>query len=417
MASMSSLEQNRRQRLEQLLQLAGAYKGWNRRQLADALDRDPTKLVPESGNPKLDFVVALADLLDWPVSDVVAALWDSAGGAAGASARTFEDIDEQIVTLHRSGKFHAMLELVPRALALADSPHERAIVRIRESGAWDGLGRYSKAVEALRTGLEQSPLKRGVRLILETNLANAYYSMNFAVEAKAIARDLVDLLAEDPPKTEAERSAQAMAHYTWGQSERVLMAMDPTQAGKHAERSVKQLEEADRLLTALHEEFNDAHYAGVARTCRVGALEGLVALGRMPAADAVAKIVGELEGVVDVAEMAGGDQIESFGWSCIFGANIALRHLPDREMNRAVAILTNKGYEIADRLDNWAMRERLFTLEFLQRQRVNELVGTTLDWMIDGEEVRTIVGAMGRFPGFRQVGWEILRTARVVRNS
>jgi hypothetical protein len=82
-----------------------------------------------------------------------------------------------------------------------------------------------------------------------------------------------------------------------------------------------------------------------------------------------------------------------------------------------MAVFTNKGYEIADRLDNWAMRERLFTMEFLQRQRLNELAGFPVEWTIDNEEVRLIVGTMGRFPMFRTTGWKILQTATVVGDN
>ena len=65
----------RKKRLEQLLELAQAYKGWSRRELARALGRDPTKLVPGTGIPKLDFVVELAGVLDWPVGEVAGFLW------------------------------------------------------------------------------------------------------------------------------------------------------------------------------------------------------------------------------------------------------------------------------------------------------------------------------------------------------
>ena len=41
-----------------------------RTELAAALGRDPTKLVPGSGNPKLDLVVHLAEALDWSIGDV-----------------------------------------------------------------------------------------------------------------------------------------------------------------------------------------------------------------------------------------------------------------------------------------------------------------------------------------------------------
>ena len=65
----------RRKRLERLLELAQAYKGWSRKELARTLGRDPTKLVPGTGIPKLDLVVELAGVLDWPVGDVAGFLW------------------------------------------------------------------------------------------------------------------------------------------------------------------------------------------------------------------------------------------------------------------------------------------------------------------------------------------------------
>ena len=82
----------RRKRLEQLLELAQAYRGWSRRELGKALRRDPTRLVPESGIPKLDLVVDLAKLLDWPIGLVAADLWVEDGppatdGQAGNSAK------------------------------------------------------------------------------------------------------------------------------------------------------------------------------------------------------------------------------------------------------------------------------------------------------------------------------------------
>ncbi len=35
-------------------------------------------------------------------------------------------------------------------------------------------------------------------------------------------------------------------------------------------------------------------------------------------------------------------------------------------------------------------------------------------WLLDDEDLRTLVGTMGRFPGFRPVGWRILERATVV---
>lgn len=45
----------------------------------------------------------------------------------------------------------------------------------------------------------------------------------------------------------------------------------------------------------------------------------------------------------------------------------------------------------------------LFTMEFLQRALI-DLAGFRVDWTIDNEEVKLIVGTMGRFPMFRNTG-------------
>jgi hypothetical protein len=417
MPTLTDAELARKRRLEQLLELAGVYRGWTRKQLAAALDRDATKVVPESGNPKLDLVVALSDLLDWPVGDVVNALWGDASQGGEETAKSFGTLEDEIVALHRAGKYQDVLKRSPALLGMARNAQERAIARIREYAGWDGLGRYSKGIEVLRAGLAESPISRGARLVLESNLALAYYSMNYAVEARALAKDLIEYLSEEPPATESERSSHAYAHFVSGQASRLLMASDVVGQKRHAERSIADLAKAESIYKALFEEFNDQLYAGQARTSRLGALEARVLLGQVQAADAVKGIMDDLDAVVDLDQVPGADLLDSYCWSCIFGANIALRHLPDRDMNRTVAILTNKGYELAERLNNWSLREKLFTLEFLQRQRVTELIGTPLEWTIDSEEVRTIVGAMGRFPSFRQTGWEILRTARVIRQN
>ena len=65
----------RRERLSRFVDLARVYRGWNKSELSQALGRDPTKLIPQSGNPKLDLVVGLAEALDWSVGDVAESVW------------------------------------------------------------------------------------------------------------------------------------------------------------------------------------------------------------------------------------------------------------------------------------------------------------------------------------------------------
>ncbi len=115
----------RRKRLEQLLELAQAYRGWSRRELGKALRRDPTRLVPESGIPKLDLVVDLAKLLDWPIGQVAADLWVDDGppvtdGQAGKSAQEpgrneYDVLQEGSVSAQREGRYSKAVTLAQQA--------------------------------------------------------------------------------------------------------------------------------------------------------------------------------------------------------------------------------------------------------------------------------------------------------------
>ena len=76
--------------------------------------------------------------------------------------------------------------------------------------------------------------------------------------------------------------------------------------------------------------------------------------------------------------------------------------------------MTNKAHDIAMKLDNWALRERAFTLEHARRRS-----GPTSDvsdgpWLMDSEDIGVLVGTMGRFPTFRATGWRILESAGFV---
>ena len=65
----------RRVRLGEVIEMAQRYRGWSRRELARSIGRDPTKLIPSTGLPRLDFLVELAGALDWEVDDLVSHLW------------------------------------------------------------------------------------------------------------------------------------------------------------------------------------------------------------------------------------------------------------------------------------------------------------------------------------------------------
>ena len=128
----------RRRRLEQLLRLALAYKDCSRKELARVLGRDPTKLVPGTGLPKLDLVVELAGVLDWPVGDVVSFLWSNHDTPADASA---------------------------------DSPQARARACRREALRCRRLGCYVDVVGAATRGLQETGVAPALRRRLQDRIA------------------------------------------------------------------------------------------------------------------------------------------------------------------------------------------------------------------------------------------------------
>lgn len=133
----------RRKRLEQLLELAQAYKGCSRKELARILGRDRTKLVPASGVPKLDLVVDLGRVIDWPVGDVANFLWPGAqipgatgdDGSGGTGESSYEQLQLASRDAQRQGRYSLAIGLARQAFECADTPEQRALSCNREAVA------------------------------------------------------------------------------------------------------------------------------------------------------------------------------------------------------------------------------------------------------------------------------------------
>jgi hypothetical protein len=406
----------RKKRLEQLLELAQAYKGWSRKELARALGRDPTKLVPGTGIPKLDFVVELAGVLDWPVGDVAGFLWSRRPqGRFGADGEDFDSLNRAARQAHRAGRHELMLDLARQAYSAAATPEQRARACNRESGALDGLGRYTEVLQAIKRGMQEVGVAPEFRRMLQSNLANAYYSLWALVESGSIASSLLNWYDAHPARGKTDRKTQAFALYVSGHTFRRAICMEPQRARDLAVSARRDLQRAYDLYSALGSEFDDPSLRGIANTCYGGLLEAQVAQGQRTATEVLDELLAGLDRVRNVLEGPVGDQLESYGWWCIFGCNIALRHLDDeRELQQRMAVFTNKADEIADRLDNWSMRERVYTMQYVRWERAQSSTGFDIPCVIDADDVRVLAGTMGRFPTFRDTGWRILQSAQIV---
>ncbi len=369
----------RRRRLEQMLGLAIAYRKCTRKELARTLGRDPTKLVPGTGIPKLDFVVELATVLDWPVGDVIDYLWAPPGG----------DGDEP------------------------DAP-TTAAAHIREARRCRDDGRYREVIDSVTRRLAEPDISPAQRRALQAVLADAYYALWSLVEALAISRDLLDGYRTNPPQTRQDKRTHAFALYHSGQTQRRMMFFEPRRTRSLGKAARSDLQAALVLCRRLSLDRDDPQLEGMADTCVGAMIETDVAIGTSRPLDALSQLMAGLEQVRDTTTFCA-QRLESYGWWCIYGCNIALRHLDDeRALQQHMAIFTNKADEISNLLDDWPMRERVFTMQHTQWERATGSTGFEIPVIIDSDDVRIITGAMGRFPFFKETGWQILRTAQVI---
>ena len=455
----------RKQRIERMAKLARVYRGWSASQLCDALGREPSRVAPSSGNPKLDLVARLAEALDWELGHVAESVWEERcvadGDAPASRARGFAALDAEAQELHRGGAFRAMERVGLAMRHIARTGRERAIAANRLAGAYDGFGRYARVLDCVREGLAERNIGADIRTMLTVNLANANYTLWNLHEARAIsdaileniaagARD--DVHAAAAPRARIERVAEAFGHALRGHSRRRLIATADSQRESEALAilAAHDLRVAAGLYANLFDDFGDAQYAGLAETARGGELEARVAAGEIAAEDALEQVLERIDRVVDLGEgglgegdgLAGDSPvidrpviegpllesplIESCGWWSVFGANIAMRagdadaaQFAERSgLEQALAICTNKAADIAEHLDHWPMRERAFTLEWFRRQTIGRFdPAECAAWTLDSDDVRVLVGTMGRFPLFRATGWAILDRAVIAASG
>lgn len=403
---------SRKARLEELIELAQAYRGWSRTDVARALRRDASKLIPESGVPKLDFVVHLADALDWPTDHVIET-WSMTERVA-REGDDFEALNASAFEAYQCGRFRDMVELGRRCYAAATCAEDRMRACNREAGGWQGLGRYRESIECVRRGLREHGVTVEDRLLLHGNLANIHYELHEPIEARGMATDIIACLGGREPTSLRGRLACAIAHYVRGGVLRRMIDVPGVDRLAVARQAKEDLVRAEADYARLADATALAVYHEISLSCRGGALEAQAFLGEIDADSVLAEFVGELEVTVVDSGLVG-DALERRGWWCEYGCNVAMRHLANpHEQHRALAILTNKMHEIASRLGNWALWERVVSIDFARHAASGV---DPREWTIDQEDVRVIAGTMGRFPHLFRTGWQILHNAVIVGNA
>ena len=408
------------ERLEQLIALALGFHGWTRAELSRRLGRNASNIVPDSGLPKLDYIVALADVLDWPIDHVV----DWIVGDSKKSApleddgRSFEELNRAAYELHCEGKYAEVLQLGTIMTEKASTPVERVQASIRIAIAHGGSGRYRQMLETTQLALRQPFDSHLYRVALWDNMALAYHSLDSLPEASAVSRYLIanyeSVELDDPTERSYTAAAVARSRYVYGDCARRFAEIDTTRVREHAEEARVYLSQAIGEFEDLASKFQPDSCYGVANTCRGSLMEVEVLLGLRNAEDAVNQILE----TVNSLEKRGypiHDKLESYGWWCVYGANIALRHIDDPKFQqRSMLSFTQAADQIATRLSNWVLRQRVYALEYKRRAIAAELLGVEPEWTIGRHELQSLLGSIGRFPGFEAMGRAILQRAVVV---
>ena len=235
------------------------------------------------------------------------------------------------------------------------------------------------------------------------------------VESGAISRDLLRWYQEHPPESERDRKTFAFCYYVSGNTYRRQIALEPRRSKELASAAADDLERARDSYQELATEFDEDPLAGIANPCHGGLIELGVVLGKRKAETALAELArGLTKTLSDPDEWPVGDWLESYGWWCIFGCNIALRHITiQRVLLGHLEQFTATADLVAERLESWALRERVFAMQDTNRKLMHDLTGRTVPVVLDREKLRALVGTMGRFPRFRETGARLLKSAVV----
>jgi len=415
----------RKQRLHQLIDLARVSRGWSRAKLAKSLGRDPTKIFPESGNPKADFLIKLAEVLGWPVGDVMEAVWGSTDPAltpgrdkapAETEEESFVQLQRRVQAAYHDGDYERIVAIARKMDAVARNDMDRAYACAFEASGWDGLGRYVQEAAAAKRGLELREVPPTLRNILRADLANAWYSLWDLTPALGTAELLAQWYESNPPTERRDWKRPAFVHYVRGNTHRRLAAQEPESKDYHCKAGLADLHKAADLYESLAVDLNDDNLAGIANTCRGGIIELEFEAGLRSSESALDELSAGLMGVQHDDTLAG-DRLESLGWRCIFALNVAMRSMSDTELQRAAAPFLNTAFVVAERLNNWAMRERAFSTQFLLHRHLSEATGIELPYTINDTDRTMITATMGRFPCFRPTGWRILETAQLIESK
>lgn len=405
----------RRKRLEELLDLACIARGWTRARLAKALGRDASNIANDTGNPKLDYLVRLAAVLEWPLGEVGAAIWGPdatpltpaalpASPKQPAPSESYEAARAAAYESMKRGDYNTAIEHTRVMYRTARTEDERAKALANESSCWYMLGRHQMSIEVAQQGLAMESLTVARRLQFQTSLVLSLFKLRNLTLALSLAESVAKQASAHLGVDPSVRRWLALCLCTEGFCHLYLMLTEPDRVQEHTRESARAFAAAKDEFRAAAEILNEPELLGVAHSCDAGLIELEVESGRLSADTAVQRIYNKLEEAIEFEGMTS-YWIESYGWWSLAGASIASRHLKGDELQRVMAVCMNKATEIASRLDQLHFVATLYSTEFTAHQSG----GRREPLLLDEEDVKNVARATLYVPWFRQIGLQMLR--------
>jgi len=307
-------------RLQRLVDLARVYRRWSRQQVAEALGREASKVVPESGNPKLDLVMALSEAMEWEPGHVARCVWhghERPEDVASAS-RGFDDLESEAIMAERAGQWTRLGRLARAMRTCARGGTQRAIAAHLRAAACAGEGRFAETLRHAQAGLRESDVPERTLLLLMRDLACAHDAFGHLIESGAVATHVIARIGTAPQSYEA-RECQAYAFWIRGNASRRRIETDTALAVQHAADASADLHAAMSAYGDIAADSPGLIATAMVHRCAGALVECEAALGIISPADAVRRIEDSLAAVVDVDEYPAGEWLESHGWWAIFG--------------------------------------------------------------------------------------------------
>ncbi|MDI9403393.1 MAG: hypothetical protein QM516_05925 [Limnohabitans sp.] len=391
-----------RERLEELQALARTYRSWSVKELAHALGRQPGRLIPESGMPKIDLVVALAKALDWPVEAVVEHLVKPASDARRTivqdSAADFARLYNESLAKRVKRDFAEAVRLAVRAGAAADTPTRQAAALSAEAAAHEAAGCFTESVRCLRHAVLIDGVAIEWRMLCDAKLANMLFMQGQPAHALGIASSVLEYL-ETLPLHDVAKSARAMAYWARGHALRASIPLGNCEPWTAlAQNARADFVRARDIVGDLADGPNatDCHYGTMAASIDAVQLE----LDALCAPESAEQVIRALVAIVREEGTLEPTLGERKAWAAIALANTAKRFLEDEMQRRGIleiASATLRAHAIAT--SNWYFAHQHLELDAERRRK---LAGNAVaPRALDAIEAKLVAGVLGQVPAAR----------------